>query len=153
MDSDSTSPSKTRTSVSRDRTTYASISSPGRAAPATRCARSRRSGASLTGRAADRQLRHPQRRLPGRDGDSLPELAARAGPRAEVAADRVDAAQRLGAVADEVGGAHGLGDLAVLDEVRLGHAEHEVARRRVDLPAPELGAVDAVRRLTHDLVG
>src|SRR5215218_5342911 len=154
-DSDSTSPSKTRTSVSRDRTTYASTCSPLRAAPATRCARSSNSpeGPSLTGGAADGQLRDSQRRLPRGDGHALPELPASAGPRPEVVAERVDVAERLGAVADEVGGAYRLGDLAVLDEVRLGHPEHEVARRRVHLPTPELRAVDAVRRLTHDLVG
>src|SRR5262249_42239771 len=153
MDSDSTSPSKTRTSVSRERTTYASTSSPDRAAPTTRCASSRRSRASLTGGAADRQLGHAQCRLPGGDGHALPELAAGAGPGPEVVSDRIDAAERLGAVADQVGGAPRLGDLAVLDGGRLGHFEHEVARGRVHLTASELGAVDAVRRLAHDLLG
>src|SRR2546423_8465774 len=155
IDSDSTSPSNTRTSVSRERTTYASTSSPARAWPATRCTRSSSSleDASLTGGAADGHLRHAQRRLPGGHRHALAELPARAGPGPEVGADGVDVAQGLGTVADEVGGPHRLGDLAVLDEVRLRHPEHEVARRRVHLPASELGAVDAVRRPAHDLLG
>src|SRR5216683_6118626 len=91
-DNDSTSPSNTRTSVSFDRTTYASTSSPAAAAPATRCARSSSSvGPSLlTGRAPDRQLRDAQRRLTGGDRDALAELAAGAGPRPEVVPHRVD---------------------------------------------------------------
>ena len=54
----------------------------------------------------------------------------------EVVADSVDVAQHLRTVADEVGLPQRLGDLAVLDEVGLGHAEHEVAAGRVDLPPP-----------------
>ena len=54
--------------------------------------------------------------------------------------------QHLRAVADEVALAERLGDLAVLDEVGLGHAEHEVAGGGVDLAAAEVGHVHAVRR-------
>ena len=46
--------------------------------------------------------------------------------------------EHLGTVADEVALADRVGDLAVLDQVRLGHAEHEVAGGRVDLAAAEL---------------
>ncbi len=52
--------------------------------------------------------------------------------------------QDLRTVADEVALAERLGDLAVLDQVGLGHAEHEVAGGRVDLTAAELRDVDAV---------
>ena len=47
----------------------------------------------------------------------------------------------------------GLGDLAVLDQVRLGDAEHEVAGRGIDLAAAELHAVDAVVDAADDVVG
>ena len=96
----------------------------------------------------------PQRRLAGADGHALAVLAARARTaHGEVVGDGVDVAQRLRAVADEVGLAQRLGDLAVLDEVRLGHAEHEVAARRVDLPAAEAGDVHAVLGRADDVVG
>ena len=62
------------------------------------------------------------------------------------------AEQRLGAVADQLRGAHRLGDLAVLDHVRLGDAEDEVAGRGVDLAAAERDAVEPVRRLADDFV-
>ena len=52
--------------------------------------------------------------------------------------------EHLGTVADEVALADRLGDLAVLDEVRLGHAEHEVAGGGVDLAAAELLHVHAL---------
>ena len=62
------------------------------------------------------------------------------------------AEQRLGSVADELRGADRLGDLAVLDHVRLGDAEDEVAGRGVHLAAAERDAVEAVRRLADDVV-
>src|SRR5205823_366372 len=96
---------------------------------------------------------HAQGRLAGRDGHTLAVLATRSRPRVEVVADGVDQLQDLGAVADEVGGPDGLGDLAVLDDVRLGDAEDEVTRRRVDLAAAELHAVHAVRGLPDYLCG
>ena len=52
--------------------------------------------------------------------------------------------EHLRAVADEVALADRVGDLAVLDQVGLGHAEHEVAGGGVDLAAAELGHVHAV---------
>ena len=59
------------------------------------------------------------------------------GPIAKSLPTRVDQREHLRAVADEVALAQRLGDLAVLDEVGLGHAEHEVAGGRVDLTAAE----------------
>src|SRR2546425_4453095 len=98
-----------------------------------RSATSARSGTGgrLGGGAADGDGGDPYRRLARRDGHALAVLAAHARPGLEVVADRVDRLEDRGAVADEVGGAHGLGDLAVLDHVRLGHAEDEVAGRGV----------------------
>ena len=52
----------------------------------------------------------------------------------------------LGAVADEVALAQRIGELAVLDHVRLGHPEHEVAGRGVHLTAAEVRDVHAVAR-------
>src|SRR4051812_4525323 len=180
--SDSTWPPNTLISVSRDRTTYASTCSPGRAAsatpaaidsssPLTPCpllalragpvaphsARPHRTAAAMgrrsRGGAADGELGDAQGRLARRHGHALAVLAAHAGPRLEVVADDVDRAQRLGSVADQLRGAHRLGDLAVLDHVGLGDAEHEVAGGRVHLAAPERDAVEAVGRLPDDLVG
>ena len=56
----------------------------------------------------------------------------------------------FGAVADEVALPDRLGDLAVLDEVRLGHAEDEVAGGGVDLPAAQRRHVHAVVGRGHD---
>src|SRR5262249_20312398 len=89
--SDSTSPPNTSTSVSRERTTYASTCSPAPAAPATLRAMSSSSATSGRG-AADGHLAHEHRRLPGRHGHALAVLAAHAGPRVEIVADRVDTA-------------------------------------------------------------
>src|SRR4051794_8582831 len=99
---------------------------------------------------ADGHLPDEHRRLPGRDGHALSVLAAHAGPGVEVVADRVDAAEHLGTVADELRGAHRSRDLAVLDEVRLGDAEHEVAGRGVHLSAAELHAVEPELDTLHD---
>src|SRR5579862_832258 len=142
--SDSTSPPNTSTSVSRDRTTYASTCSSGRAAPATRRAMSRRSVTRLRGGATDGHLAHEHGGLAGRHGHALAVLAAHAGPRVEVVADRVDPAEHVGTVADELRGPHRPRDLAVLDEVRLGDAEHEVASGGIHLSTAELHAVEAV---------
>ena len=91
---------------------------------------------------------------PSPTGHALAVLAARARrAHGEVVADGVDVLEHLGTVADEVGVAHRLGDLAVLDQVRLGHPEDEVAGGGVDLTAAELRDVDAVGRLADDLVG
>src|SRR3712207_5172775 len=125
-DSDSTSPSNAFTSVWLDRATYASTCSPSRASAATRPARARRSPTAPAsdwrncpwkgvfapvssvrtspGRPAHGHGRHPEGGLAGGDGDALAVLAAGAGPGVEVVADRVDRAQDLGTVADEVGG-------------------------------------------------
>src|SRR3954451_18165913 len=166
-DNDSTSPSNTSMSVSRVRTTYASTCSSPSAIAAARFAISSspasllmfpapgahgagplgprsllgRVPASLHARSccstADSHLLDPQRRLPRRHRHALPALAAGTGPGVEVVADRVDHAEHLGPVADELRGADRCGDLALLDEVRLGHTEHEVAGRGVDLPPTE----------------
>ena len=82
---------------------------------------------------------------------SLPHVPGHA--HGEVVAEQVDVLQHLRAVADEVALADRVGELAVLDQVGLGHAEHEVAGGGVDLAAAELGDVDAVVGGPDDLVG
>ena len=87
------------------------------------------------------------------DRDALAVLAARAGrAHGEVVGQGVDVLEHLGAVADEVALAERLGDLAVLDQVRLGHAEHEVAGGGVHLAAAEVGHVHAVGGAGDDVV-
>src|SRR4029079_14043664 len=103
--------------------------------------------------AAHRHLTNQHRRLPRRHRHALALLAAHAGPRLEVVADRVDEVHHFGAVADELRGSDRPGYLAAFDEVRLGDAEHEVAGCRIDLTAAELHAIDAVLDAADDLVG
>src|SRR3954451_882253 len=140
-----------RMSVSRPRMTNASTCSPSFDQPAILVASSMSSGRSGTGRPSDRHARDPQGRVAVADGDTLAVLAARTGrAHGEVVADHVDVLEDLGAVADEVGVPDRVGDLAVLDHVRLGHPEDEVAGGGVDLAAAELGDVDAVGRVPDD---
>src|SRR6266508_3971670 len=86
------------------------------------------------------------------DRDALALLAADALLDVEVVAQRVDRRDHAGAVADEVGAADGGGDLAVLDQVALDDAEHELAGDGVHLPAAERLGVQAARRLADDLL-
>ena len=95
-----------------------------------------------------------KRRLTVADRHALAVLAARARvAHREVVAQQVDVAQHLRTVADQVAFAQRLGDLTVLDQVGLGHAEHEVAGGRVDAAAAELGDVHAVIGAADDVVG
>src|SRR6266540_556381 len=70
-------------------------------------------------------------------GNALTVLAAHALPRVEIVGDGVDRRHDLDGPAGEVGAANRRGDLAPFDEVPLRHAEHEVARGRVGLPAAQ----------------
>src|SRR6266498_1883731 len=87
------------------------------------------------------------------DRDALALLAADALLDVEVGAERVHRGDHAGAVADQVGATHGGGDLAVLDQVALRHAEHELTGDRVDLPPAEPLGVQATRGLPDDLLG
>ena len=123
------------------RTTTASTCSPGPARATTRSAMRRGAQASscscrgaADGEAATRRVGTPS--PTGTPWPSLPQVPG--GPMAKSLPSGVDAAEHLGAVADEVALAERLGDLAVLDEVGLGHAEHEVAGGGVDLAAAEV---------------
>ena len=106
-----------------------------------------------------RRCRHGQRADPQgglavADGDALAVLAAGTGrTHGEVVAHHVDVAQHFGAAADEVGVAERLGDVAVGDQVGLGHPEDEVTGGGIDLAAAQLGHVHPVRRLADDLLG
>src|SRR4051794_8756075 len=72
------------------------------------------------GGAADREGLYAERWDAVADGDTLPVLAARAGrTHGEVVADRLDHREHLRSVADQVALAQRIGDLAVLDQVRL----------------------------------
>ena len=89
--------------------------------------------------------RDAQRRLARRHRHALAVLAAHAGPGVEVVADRVDPPQHLGTVADQLRGADRVGDLAVLDQVRLGDRRTRSRRSRCSTwPPPSCDAVDAV---------
>src|SRR4051794_35624058 len=92
---------------------------------------------SSGGRASDREGADADVWLADAGGHALSRLAAEARRDREVVRDAVYRGERLDPVADQGRAAHRRGHLAVLDQVRLRHAEHEVARRRLDLPAAE----------------
>src|SRR3954452_2846451 len=96
-----------------------------------------------SGGAAHRQCADAHVRLAHACRHALPGLAAEAYCDRQVVGDAVDCCERLDAVADQRRAAHGLRHLAVLDQVRLGDAEHEIARRRLDLSAAERDRVEA----------
>ena len=102
--SDSTSPSKTFTSVTQRTGSRCALDLLAGPAPSRRPANATSPAAVSRRGPPDGQLPDPQRRLPGRHRHPLAVLAARAGPGVEVATDRVDAEQRLGTVADELRG-------------------------------------------------
>ena len=157
--SDSTSPPNTSTSVSL-RTQHVRLDLLAGVAPRRRRARDRE---QISARAVGCALmpavpptvisRTSSVGCPDDTGHALTVLAAHAGPGVEVVADDVDHAQHFGTVADQLRGADRVGDLAVLDQVRLGDAEHEVAGRGFDLAAAELRAVEAVLDAADDVVG
>ena len=153
----STSPSYTRTSVSPPRDTNASICSPGlRLGDDPVGDRPTRSGRDLAVTPRSRRWSAASTRSvgwPSPTGTPWPSLPHVPGlPIAKSLPTHVDVAQHLRAVADQVALAQRLGDLAVLDQVRLGHAEHEVAGGGVDLPTAELGDVHAVLGRADDVV-
>ena len=104
--------------------------------------------------ATDRQPVHPQRGHPVAHRNALAVLATRPGrTHGEVGAHRVDVLEHCRAVPDEVPLPQRLGDLPALYEVRLGHAEDEVAGGGVDLTSTEVGDVDPGLGVGHDVVG
>jgi hypothetical protein len=154
----STSPSYTRTSVDDERPTTTSTCSPALASATIRSPiwSSSSSVPKRPQAAVPPTVRraHPQGGHAVADGHALAVLAAGPGrAHLEVVADGIDELEHLGAVADEVALAQRLGDLAVLDQVRLGHPEHEVAGGGVDLAAAEVGHVHAVGGVGDDVVG
>ena len=81
---------------------------------------------------------------------SLPQVPAQVSKSSPTASTNRSAS---GSVADQLGGAHRLGDHPVLDQVRLGDPEHEVAGRRVDLAAAQSHAVEPVPGVGDDVGG
>src|SRR4029453_2397638 len=145
----SISPRSALTSVCRPSSAYASTCSSPSATPTAAWTSSPRSGT----RAPHGDLGDPERGRAAADRSPLAVLAADALPRLEVAADCVDRAHHLDRPTDEVRAAHRLRDLAVLDQVPLRDAEHEVAGRGVDLPAAEPANVDTALGRPDHLVG
>src|SRR5207249_2621657 len=90
-------------------------------------------------------------RLARADRDRLSVLAAEPALHAQVVPDRVDPLQDVEAVADQRGAAHWSRNLPLLDQIALGDAEHEVARRRLDLAARERDGVEASLDVADDL--
>ena len=68
-------------------------------------------------------------------------------------AEPVDASEHLRAVADQVALTDRVGDLAVFDQVGLGHAENEIAGGGVDLPSAELRHVHTGVGVGDDRLG
>src|SRR4051812_21823484 len=87
-----------------------------------------------------------QRGLAHAHGHALAFLAAGAHARIElhVVADHGHAGERVGAVAHDGCALDRVLDLAVLDPKGLARREHELAARDVDLPAAEVGGVEAL---------
>src|SRR5476649_2360080 len=112
-------------------------------------------GGSAGGGAADGERIDAERRLADAHRHALAILAAGAdaGIERHVVADHADAGERLGARANQRRALDRLAELAVLDQVTLGDAEHELARDDVDLAAAEVGAVEALLDGGNDLLG
>src|SRR5207245_1629385 len=107
-----------------------------------RARRRRPSGRSPPGRGSRLGPAHGQRGdpdvgLPHTRRHALTGLAAVAARDVEVARDPVDRTECLQPVSDQRRAAHRRRDLPSLDQVALGHAEHEVAGGRLHLPAAE----------------
>src|SRR5689334_11557083 len=92
-------------------------------------------------------------RLPHAGLHALAGLAAIARGDAQVGRHAVDREQRLEAVAGQRGAAHRARDLAVLDQVALGDAEHEVAGGGLHLAAAEGDRVEAALHALDQLLG
>src|SRR6267143_2876 len=107
------------------------------------------------GGAADRQSLDAKGRLADPDRNALAVLAAGSDPgvHPQVVADHRYAGQRIGPVADQRGALDWCADLAVFDQVGLGHREHELAVRDVVLPAAKVGRVHAFLDRADDLFG
>src|SRR4051812_1238592 len=91
-------------------------------------------------------------RLAYAGGHALAGLAAEAGRDLQVVRDPVDGGECLEAIADQRRAAHGRGDLAVLDEVRLRNAEDEISGGRLDLAATERNGIEAALDSRDQLV-
>src|SRR3954447_3843791 len=95
-------------------------------------------------RPSDGHALDPDVALPRPDRRRLPRLATEPRLHLEVGADRVDAGQRLKAVADQRCAAAWFRHLATLDQVALGDAEDEVTGGRLDLAPAEGDGVEAL---------
>src|SRR5579859_656818 len=118
------------------------------------CPLGRRCEFGSSGRAADGQPIHAQRRLADADRDTLAVLTAGADAVVElqVVADHGDLMQRVRAAADQGGTLDRGADPAVLDQVGLGCGEHELAVGDVNLAAAEIDGVEAALHRLDDLV-
>src|SRR5690606_13909403 len=93
-------------------------------------------------------------RLADADRHPLAALAAIADTAVElhVVADHGDALHRFRTVADQHGALYRRTDLAVLDHVGFGTAEHELARGNVHLAAAEGDSIDALLHRRDDFL-
>src|SRR5262249_7186328 len=111
--------------------------------------------ATASGRgAADGEAVDQHARLADADRHALAVLAAGADALVElhVVADHRDAGERIRPVADQHRALDRRTDLAVLDQVRFGGVEHELARGDVDLAAAEIDRVEPALDRADDLV-
>src|SRR5436190_5215116 len=150
--SDSTSPARAFTSVRRVSDAYASTDS---SADAARMATRHRSSRSPTGGSgpADGHPGDAQGRAAVAHRNTLSVLSADALEPLEVVGHRVDGGQDADPVADQVRAPHRPGDLAVLDQVSLRDAEHEIARGRVDLATAQRLRVEPGGGVADHLAG
>src|SRR5437773_1117329 len=82
---------------------------------------------------ADRELRNTDRGLRISHRRALPVLAAGTVRKAEIVSHAIDDRNHLGPIADERGTANWRAQFSVLDQIALGHSEHEIAGYRVYL--------------------
>ena len=106
-----------------------------------------RARTSASRAASHRHSVQADRRQSHADRHGLAVLAARADPlvEREIVPHAAHPRERVGAIADERGALHRLGDLAILDQVGFARGEHELAARDVHLSATEIHRVETAR--------
>src|SRR5262245_41985696 len=115
--------------------------------------RSTRAIVDASARSADGEAVDAQGGLTDADGHALSFLATHADAlvEREVASHHAHAREHVRTVTDERGALDRTRHFAVLDEIGLARAEHELARRDVDLTAAEIDGIESFVDRLEDL--